>query len=152
MKVGVMIRSFPLTLTLSRQGRGGAIHPPSRARGFAEEPCNRILMLIGHDELAESRLSGYFPLLHDHFPSDDRMGYFPFDLSAMISIQLALRINLIRGDGPLSIQVTNCEIGIRVREDGSLARIKAKNLGPLHGGHLNELLQGDIAFIHFVQQ
>jgi hypothetical protein len=31
MKVGVRIRSFPLTLTLSRQGRGEAIHSHSRA-------------------------------------------------------------------------------------------------------------------------
>jgi hypothetical protein len=33
MKARVTIRSFPLTLTLSLQGRGEAIHPPSRAGG-----------------------------------------------------------------------------------------------------------------------
>ena len=34
-KVGVTIRPFPLTLTLSPQGRGEAIHPPSRAEGYS---------------------------------------------------------------------------------------------------------------------
>ncbi len=71
-------------------------------------------MFIGHNEFAVPRLSDHLSLLHDHFPSDDRMGYFPFYLSVVISVQLTLRIDLFGVDRPLSIHVTNCKIGIRV--------------------------------------
>ena len=104
-------------------------------------------MSIGHNEFAVPRLPDHFSLLHDHFPSDDRMRYFPFYPSAMISVQLTLGIDFIGVDGPLSIEVTDCKIGIRVREDRAFAGIEAENLGPINGSDLSKLLQTDISFI-----
>jgi uncharacterized protein (UPF0332 family) len=37
-----------------------------------------VLLLFRQNEFAVSRLSDYLSFLHDHFPSDDRMGYLPF--------------------------------------------------------------------------
>src|SRR5512139_1285224 len=94
-------------------------------------PSRWTLLFFRYDEFAISRLSDHFAFLHDHFPSNDRVGDFPLKLPSVIGVQLILHKNLVGTDCPLSVHIADTEIGIRPGNVRALAGIETKDPGPV---------------------